>query len=84
MTLFDFESMPEHTNIFILRMTESYPRASGHIKQVRTSKRQTFLSKIINSSYEDADGSLASVPHIKGQMEGTRKPLWLTVSHIAK
>ena len=34
----------------------------------------------MNSSYEDADCSLASVPHIKGQMEGTCKPLWLTGS----
>ena len=34
----------------------------------------------MNSSYEDADWSLAYFPHIKGQMEGTRKPLWLTGS----
>ena len=41
------ESMPEHTNIFILRMTESYPRVMGCLickRELKAGKYNGFIN----------------------------------------
>ena len=51
---------------------------SGHIKRVKQVRSHHFWVKVIVSSYDDADCSLASVLHIKGPIMVN----WLTVELV--